>query len=123
MPLSFVLDEHYRGPLWRAIQSHNLRSSETLDVVRVGDLPELPVGSLDPEILLWAEQAGRILVTEDKSTMAGHLADHLQAGHHSPGVFTPRPRTTLVQVVAFLATAAYGSSASEWEGRVTFIPC
>src|SRR2546429_4475372 len=49
--------------------------------------PAPPLGTPDPDNLLWAEQHGRIIVTEDRRTMPVHLADHLQAGRHSPGVF------------------------------------
>src|SRR5947209_4589649 len=109
MPLSFLLDENQRGPLWKAIFFHNLTGINLVDAVRVGDLPDLPLGSLDPDILLWAEREGRILVTKDKDSMSAHLADHLQSGHHSPGVFSIRKRSSLPLVVSFLAAAAYES--------------
>jgi hypothetical protein len=69
MPLAILLDEHLRGTLWRAIQHHNARGSNPLDVVRVGDPENLPLGSLDPEILLWAEREERILVSEDRKPL------------------------------------------------------
>jgi hypothetical protein len=84
--LRFLLDEHLRGPLWLAVQRHNASGKLNLDVVRVGDPPDLPLQSDDPVILLWAEREDRILLTEDKHTVPGHLADHLKGGHHSPGV-------------------------------------
>ena len=91
MPLAYVLDEHLRGPLWQAILRHNLRGGEyPLEVVRVGDAPDLPLAADDAAVLLWAEREGRILVTEDRHTMHGHLRDHLDAGHHSPGILIPR---------------------------------
>jgi hypothetical protein len=68
-----------------------------------------------------AEQEGRILVSYDKNTLAGHLADHLQTGHHSPGIFTIRRRITLAQVVSFLVLAAYASDPHEWQDRIEFI--
>jgi hypothetical protein len=80
MPLRYLLDENQRGPLWHVIQRHNARGLDPLDVVRVGDVPELPLGVDDPSILRWAEQEQRILVTFDKSTTAGHLANHLSGG-------------------------------------------
>src|SRR5260370_48500 len=102
MSLAFVLDEHLRGPLWRAIQRHNARSAGHIDAVRVGD-PDAPaLGSNDPEILLWAEHAGRILVTFDTRTMSGHLAEHLHEGHHSPGIFMVRPASHLPDIVEVL---------------------
>jgi hypothetical protein len=122
MEIRYVLDEHLRGQLWRAIQWHNSRGIYPLDVVRVGDLPDLPLGSDDPTILLWAEREQRILVTFDPDTMPAHLANHLSAGHHSPGVFMLRPHSSLPQVVSFLVDAAYASELSEWQDRITFIP-
>ena len=41
MPLRYVFDEHHRGPLWKAVQRHNARGGYVLDVVRVGDPPDL----------------------------------------------------------------------------------
>ena len=80
MPLAFVFDEHLRGPLWQAILRRNLRSDLALDVVRVGDPAELRLGATDAEILLWAEGEHRLLVTEDRHTMATHLQVHLRGG-------------------------------------------
>ncbi len=120
MPLTYLLDEHLRGPLWRAVQWHNLRGVRPLNVIRVGDPPDLPLGTADPEILLWAEREARILVSDDRKTMARHLADHLQAGHHSPGIFTFRRLTPLPQVIEFLVLVAYESEAAEWQDRIEY---
>lgn len=122
MPLRYLLDEHLRGPLWRTIQWHNNSGVYPLDVVRVGDPPDLPFGSDDPTLLLWAEREQRILVTHDPDTMPRHLADHLAAGHHSPGVFMLRPHSTLPQILSFLQDAAYASEPEEWQDRIQFIP-
>ena len=56
MPLTFLLDEHLRGPLWQAILQHNLRSDNLLDVMRIGDEATVPLGTDDPGVLLWAER-------------------------------------------------------------------
>jgi hypothetical protein len=122
MPLRFVLDEQLRGPLWRAIERHNVQGVDLLDVVRVGDRPDLPVGSTDPEILLWAERESRVLITRDLSTMPVHLADHLTAGHHSPGVLTIRPRSSIPQVIFSLVLHAHAGGAVVLEDRISFIP-
>jgi len=122
MPLRLVLDENQRGPLWRAVVRHNQLGVHVLDVVRVGDPPDLPLGSTDAEILIWSEREQRILVTFDKTTLAGHLADHLQAGRHSPGIFTIRRGSSPSQIVAHLALVAYASEAWEWQDRIEFIP-
>jgi hypothetical protein len=122
MSLRYVLDEHLRGPLWRAIQWHNRSGVYGLDVVRVGDPVDLPLGIDDRALLAWAEREERILVTEDRDTMAIHLADHIAGGHRSPGIFLVRPQSTLPQIVAFLRDAAYASASAEWENSIAFIP-
>jgi hypothetical protein len=122
MPLRYVLDEHLRGPLWDLLYRHNLVGIDPIDLVRVGDPPDLPLGTSDPDLLLWAERETRILVSEDKSTMPAHLTSHLVAGHYSPGVMTPRSRVALRTVSEFLVVAAYASGLEDWENRITFIP-
>lgn len=80
MPLRFVCDEHLRGRLPLAVERHNQASPHAIDLVAVGDPSDLPLGTRDPDLLQWAERAGRILITRDVSTMPGHLAAHLLAG-------------------------------------------
>ncbi len=71
MALGFLLDEHLRGPLWRAIQQHNASGVDVIDALRVGDAPAPPLGTTDPDNLLWAEAHGRIPITEDRRTIPG----------------------------------------------------
>jgi hypothetical protein len=94
----------------------------TVDVVRVCDPQDLPLGSTDPDVLCWCEREDRILVTFDKSTLAGHLAAHLQAGRHSPGIFMLRRGSRLSQVVSHLALVAHASEAREWSDRLEYVP-
>ena len=122
MPLSFLMDENIPGRVLRAIQRHNLGGSDPLDVVRVGQRPDLPLSSDDRMILLWAERENRILVTEDKNTMPAHLARHLESGHRSPGVFLVRPGTDTLTLVEHLVLVAHASEPQEWQDRVDYIP-
>lgn len=123
MPLRFLLDENLRGGvLWQAIRRHNAANIDPIDVVRVGDPPDLPCGSLDPDVLAWAEREGRILVTLDRQTIAAHLTAHLHAGRHSPGVFLIRGGPPVSQVVAFLILAAHASDAADWRDQVSYVP-
>src|SRR5947208_7997409 len=112
--LQFLLDEHLRGPLWLAILRHNTQGGLPIGSVRVGDPPDLPLGSDDPMILLWAEQAGRILISLDWDTMIAHLESHLAAGRHSPGIFLIHPRSRIQDLIAFLALAAHAGSEAQW---------
>ena len=122
MPLRYLLDEHFRGRLWRAIQQHNAGGTYPIDVFRVGDPPDLPLGSLDSDNLLWAERNGCMVVSFDKGTMPGHLTRHLQAGHHSPGVYLVRSHATIPQVVDYLVLSAYTSDPALLRDHCEFIP-
>ena len=66
MALRYVLDENLRGPLWGLISRHNQKGNNPIDVVRVGDSNAMPLGTKDPELLRWAEEEGRILISHDK---------------------------------------------------------
>lgn len=122
MSLKFLLDENLRGVLWRAIGRHNSGGVELLDAIRIGDSADLPLGSHDPEILIWAEREQRIFVSRDAASLFTHLANHLQAGNHSPGIFMVRRWAMLSQVVAFVVEVAYRSSAADWQDRIEYIP-
>ncbi len=122
MPLSYVLDEHLRRILLQAIQQHNAAGLFPINAVQVGDPPDLPLGSADPAILLWAEREGRVVVSFDNGTMPGHLAHHLQGGHHSAGIFLLRRNATIPQLVAYLAIAAHAADPAAQQDRCEFIP-
>jgi hypothetical protein len=122
MALRYVLDEQMPRALWRAIQQYNAAGVDPLDAVRVGDPSDLPLGSSDRDILLWAEREGRIIVSLDKQTMPGQLAQQLQAGHHSPGIFLVHPWATFPQALAFLVLAAYTSDPADWQDQSVHIP-
>src|SRR5687768_419213 len=114
MRLSFLLDEHLRGPLSSAIQHHNARGVDVIDAMRVGDPADLPLGATDPEILLWAERNNRILVTHDTDTMILHWSRHLLRGRHCPGLFLIRRGASAREVVAHLALAAHAGRADDF---------
>ena len=69
MVLRYVLDEHLRRRLWKALRKHNSRGIDLVDVIRVGDSLSLALGTDDRKVLLWAERKRRILVTRDARTM------------------------------------------------------
>ena len=93
-----------------------------MDVVRVGDPADLPCGSLDPDVLTWAERDGRILLTLDRQTIATHVAAHLRSGGHSPGVLLLRGGPAVSQVVAFLVLAAHAGDPADYRDRIEYIP-
>lgn len=63
MPLAYLLDENLRGPLATGLWHHNLLDADRVDFVCVGDIPDLPLGASDLEILAWTERKNRVLVS------------------------------------------------------------
>jgi hypothetical protein len=56
MALRYVFDENLRGPLWASFCRANARRPEPIEITRVGDEADLPLGTSDAELLLWAEE-------------------------------------------------------------------
>jgi hypothetical protein len=120
--LTFLLDEHLRGVLMHAIQRHNSSGVDLIDAVCVGDPPDLPLGSSDPDIISWAEHHGRVLVTRDVHTMPANFFQHLRAGNLSPGLLFIRPKSLLADIVAELAMIANAGDAADYFDQMDFIP-
>ena len=120
MAIRFLLDENIDARIWSAIRRHNRRGEYVLDVVRVGESEDLPCGSLDPWILRWAERQGRVLLSFDRSTLARHLADHLAAGGHSPGIVILAPTMGIPELVSAVVLIAYASEPGEWADQLRF---
>jgi hypothetical protein len=114
----FLLDEHIN----RAIQRQLRRLDSQIEVLTIGD-PEAPAaGTLDPEILVWLESHGYLLVTANRSTMPGHFAAHLEMGHHIPGIVWLRPGIRLGRIIEELYLIWMASTAAEYQDALLFIP-
>ena len=123
MPVRFLLDEQMRGkPLWHALRRLQSSGSFAIDVIRVGDAPDLPLGTTDPDILIWSEREGRILISEGRRTITRHLAEHLRSGQTSPGIFVVRRGASLADVVRWLQLVAIDDDPGAWRDQATFIP-
>lgn len=120
---AFLLDEHMRGKLAAAIRKHNAAGDGVfLDIRVVGEESELPLGTLDPELIRWAEREGRLLLTFDKSTMPGHLADHLAAGAHTPGILCVRRRLSIPGLIIEFEIVAHAGRPEDFADTITYIP-
>jgi len=120
MALCFVLDENLRGALWHAVQQHNAAGADVLDCLCVGH-PPAPLGTLDPDLLLWCESQGRVLVTADHR-IGSHLQAHWGAGRHVPGVMIVKPGWTVPTVIAALVAFDQAYDPPEFVDRVEYVP-
>ncbi|OQX25797.1 MAG: hypothetical protein BWK80_13795 [Desulfobacteraceae bacterium IS3] len=114
----FLLDENIN----KSIQRQLCRMGQNIKVLAVGDTDAPPKGTSDPELLLWMEENGYILVTENRSTIPGHIADHFSAGRHFPGVFWIRPNVAAGAVAEELYLIWLASEAEEYLDCTLYIP-
>jgi hypothetical protein len=122
MALRFLLDEQLRGPLWGAIQHHNAAGVYPLDALRVGNAPGPPAGTKDPDLLMWCESYERVLVTEDRNSMPGHIVQHLAAGHHTAGALILRDGWTIRDVVEMLVLYDQTHDPADMVDLIAYIP-
>jgi hypothetical protein len=118
MAIRFLIDENMPGALVRAVLRHNQRSAFVINALKVGDVDAPAFGTRDPDLLVWLETDGRILISYDKKTLPGHFANHLAANHHSPGIFLFKKRHALPFIVDYMATVAHASTPVEWVDRI-----
>jgi len=78
MKVRFLLDENLPHAIIEAIHQRE----GAIDILAVGLPGAPPLGTSDPDILLYCEREQRLLITNNRASMPGHSADHLAAGHH-----------------------------------------
>ncbi len=114
----FLLDEHL--PLWWA--SVLMRLQPALVVWHIGDPGAPPNSTLDPAILDWCESRDFILVTNNRHSMPGHLAAHLAAGRHMPGILVIDPGMTVAELANELAVIAGAGRPEDFRDLVLNLP-
>jgi hypothetical protein len=114
----FLLDEHVNRAIQRQLQRRDIQ----IEVLAVGDPGVPPSGSPDRDILIWIEENGYILITENRRTMPTHLADHFAVGRHVPGVFWVRPGAQLGPIIESLYLIWLVVVAEELRDRTLYLP-
>jgi len=118
MEVRYLLDENL-APEWR---NQLLRYQPHLMVWMIGD-PLAPVpGTLDTEILVWCEEHQFLLVTNNRRSMPGHLADHLAGNRSVPGILTLRKNALMGRVIEDLLLIAEVGTGEEFRNRIRYIP-
>lgn len=118
MKVRFLLDENLTPRLKTAV----LRLNPQIDIVRIGDPNTLSLGSLDPEVLLYLERSQRLLVTDNRTSMPGHLQVHWEQDNHIWGLLWTRPNTPMRVLAQELALIWEITEAEEWVDCLDWIP-
>jgi predicted nuclease of predicted toxin-antitoxin system len=114
--LLLVSDENFNNDILRGL----LRHEPTLDIVRVQDvgLSNTP----DPEILEWAAQQNRILLTHDQNTIVNFAYERVLAGKPMPGVIEVNRSVPIGVAIEDIFLIAISSRSGEWEGQILYLP-
>jgi len=78
--LLLASDADVHGEIIRGLR----RRLPEIDLVRVQDA--LPQDTADPDVLAWAANENRILITNDRNTMIGFANQRVAEGNAMPGV-------------------------------------
>lgn len=116
MSIRFLAD----ADLNRAIVTGVLGQEPALDFLTATEADLERQG--DPDVLEFAAQQGRILVSHDTSTMPVHFLNRLRSGRKSPGVFLVRQRASVGQVVEAILLVWSASVPEEWAGQIHYLP-
>ncbi|HEX5758386.1 MAG TPA: DUF5615 family PIN-like protein [Thermoanaerobaculia bacterium] len=109
-------DENFDGRILKALQ----REIPDLDIVRVQDTRL--AGNPDDDLLAWAAEEKRVLVTHDRQTLLGHAYTRVSSGLNMPGVIAVREDCPIGTAVADLQLLLLASRTEELESRVRFVP-
>jgi hypothetical protein len=114
----FLFDECTDPALRRAL----IGKAAAIDILTVGGPGAPPKATQDPELLIASEFLVRVLVTNDRQTMPGHLADHFQAGLHTWGTILLRRGSQIGDQMRDLLLIWQATTADEWRDRIDYIP-
>ncbi len=116
--IRYLMDENVDPILRSAL----LRTEPNLTVGQIGGTGFPNFGTLDPAILIWCEENRFILVTKNRHSMPGHLAEHLAGGRHAMAVFILNADLTMRETLDDLLLIASASSAEEYQDRIVYLP-
>src|SRR4029079_10752123 len=97
-----------------------LRRFPDIDLVRVVDVGLS--GALDPEVLQWAAEHGRVVLIHDAATMVKYAFERLNTSLPMPGVVEVPLHLRIRDVVDDLVLLDMASLPDEWNGKIIYLP-
>ena len=114
--IRLLADENFNGRILRGVR----RELPDADIVRAQDT-EMYQAS-DPDLLEWAAQQERIVLTHDIKTLVGYAHGRVAEGKPMPGVFAVQYDAPIGPVIEDVLMILGASTPAEWEDLVTFLP-
>jgi len=114
--LRLLIDQDFDQDILRGLR----RRVPDLDAVTAYEveMSEAP----DPELLAWAAEAGRVIVTHDRTTMPAHAARRLLAGDDIAGVIVVSRQIPISTAIDELEIVVLCSEPEEWQNLIRHIP-
>jgi hypothetical protein len=114
--IRFLADEDFNRRILRGLKRRLL----ALDVVRVQDVGLMT--QPDTEVLEWAANENRIILTHDVTTMSKHAFDRVEQGLKMSGVIEVSQNIPIGEAIEELILIAECSLENEWENQVIYLP-
>jgi hypothetical protein len=111
-----LADENFNGDIVRGL----LLRQPDLDIVRVQDVGLAEAD--DPQILAWAAENNRIVLTHDRATMPDYARERLASRRSMPGAFILHDRLPVAHSIQEILLIIACSDQVEWNGRVVYLP-
>lgn len=116
--LKYLMDENVNP-----VYINQLRRRKPDLVIRAVGEPDTPLkGTLDPEILIWCEAHNFVLITNNRTSMPVHLVDHINTGHHVPGIFILNPDLGIGETIEELILVSEASFEEEYQDQIVNLP-
>ncbi len=115
--LRLASDADVHGEIVRGLR----RRLPEIDLVRAQDA--LPAGTPDPAVLAWAASENRVLITNDRNTMAGFAYQRVAAGEPVPGLIAATNEQSIGSAIDDILLIAEYMPEEEIRGQVVvFLP-
>jgi len=114
--IRLLFDENFNGRIIRGLR----RLSPELDAVRVQEAGLLRWE--DPQLLEWAAEQGRVMVSHDVTTMSAFARDRTAAGFPMTGLILVSSVLGIGQVITDLQVVAECSEPEDFKGVVLHLP-
>ena len=76
----------------------------------------------DPELLIWAANEQRLMITHDRRTMPAHAKAVIEAGHTIAGVVIVSDDLPMALVIEQLELIVKCTMADEWQNVIRYLP-
>jgi hypothetical protein len=114
--LRLLADENFNSDIVRGL----LLRRPNFDIVRVQDVGL--GGADDPDVLAWAAENDRIVLTHDRATISNYAYERVVAGERMTGIFILNDRFPVGRAIEEILLMDTCTEQAEWSGRAVYVP-